>query len=123
MTNTRITDPEVLETRYPVRLERFEIRRGSGGRGRWHGGDGLIRQYRFLKPVEVSLLTQRRVLAPFGMEGGNSGSKGKNIRVRVDGAWIGLPESTTYSASAGESLIIETPGSGGWGRLEKWIED
>jgi hypothetical protein len=64
MTSNRITDPEVLESRYPVRLERFEIRRSSGGTGRWNGGGGLVRQYRFLKPVEVSLLTQRRLLSP-----------------------------------------------------------
>jgi 5-oxoprolinase (ATP-hydrolysing) len=115
MTNTRITDPEVLETRYPVRLERFVIRKGSGGGGHWRGGDGLIRQYRFLKPVDVSLLTQRRDLAPFGMEGGDPGTKGNNIRVRANGQREELPGATTYSADAGEALIIETPGAGGWG--------
>ncbi len=115
MTNTRITDPEVLETRYPVRLERFGIRRGSGGHGQWNGGDGLIRHYRFLKPVEVSLLTQRRERAPFGMEGGSSGAKGKNTRVHADGRREGLPGATAYGADAGEGLIIETPGGGAWG--------
>ena len=114
MTNTRITDPEVLETRYPVRLEGFGFRRGSGGRGQWNGGDGLIRHYRFLKPVEVSLLTQRRVLAPYGIEGGEEGAKGENIRVRADGRSEALPGATSYKAEAGEALIIETPGGGGW---------
>jgi 5-oxoprolinase (ATP-hydrolysing) len=116
MTNTRITDPEVLETRYPVRMERFEIRRGSGGGGRWEGGDGLVRHYRFLREVQVSLLTQRRLLAPFGMEGGEAGAKGKNIRILPDGQWSELPGSTAYSAAIGEALIIETPGAGGWGK-------
>ncbi len=115
MTNTRITDPEILETRYPVRLERFEIRKGSGGDGRWHGGDGLIRHYRFLKAVEISLLTQRRVLAPFGLEGGGPGAMGSNIQVTVDGRRIPLTGATSYRAEAGEGLILETPGGGGWG--------
>jgi 5-oxoprolinase (ATP-hydrolysing) len=116
MTNTRITDPEVLESRYPVRLERFEIRRGSGGRGQWSGGDGLIRQYRFLKPVEVSLLTQRRVLAPFGLQGGEAGARGKNLRLTAAGGQAELPGATSYAAEAGEGLVIETPGGGGWGQ-------
>lgn len=115
MTNTRITDPEVLETRYPVRLERFAIRRASGGQGEYRGGDGLIRQYRFLKPAEVSLLTQRRVLPPFGMAGGGEGAKGRNLRVTQGGRKEELPEATSYTAAAGEVLIIETPGGGGWG--------
>jgi 5-oxoprolinase (ATP-hydrolysing) len=115
MTNTRITDPEVLETRYPVRLQRFEIRHGSGGRGQWQGGDGLIRQYRFLKPVEVSLLTQRRVLAPFGMEGGEAGAWGKNLRITAAGEQVELLGATSYAADPGEELIIETPGGGSWG--------
>jgi 5-oxoprolinase (ATP-hydrolysing) len=88
MTNTRITDPEVLETRYPVRLERFSIRRGTGGKGLFNGGDGLIRQYRFLEDLHVSLLTQRRDLDP-------------------------LPHAANYAATAGEGLIIETPGGAG----------
>jgi 5-oxoprolinase (ATP-hydrolysing) len=115
MTNTRITDPEVLETRYPVRLERFEIRRGSGGRGQWSGGDGVIRQYRFLKPAEVSLLTQRRVMVPFGLEGGEAGARGKNLRITAAGERAELSGATSYAAEAGEALIIETPGGGGWG--------
>ena len=115
MTNTRITDPEVLETRYPVRLERFEIRQGSGGRGEWQGGDGLVRQYRFLRPVEVSLLTQRRLLPPPGMHGGGNGVKGRNLRVLGDGSERDLQEAITYKAEVGEALRIETPGGGAWG--------
>jgi 5-oxoprolinase (ATP-hydrolysing) len=117
MTNTRITDPEILETRYPVRVERFAIRRGSGGGGVWKGGDGLIREYRFLKPVEVSLLTQRRILAPFGMEGGEAGAKGRNVRITAAGEGSELPGATAYQAAAGERLLIETPGGGAWRRL------
>jgi 5-oxoprolinase (ATP-hydrolysing) len=116
MTNTRITDPEVLETRYPVRLERFAIRRGSGGPGKWNGGDGLIRHYRFLKPVEVSLLTQRRVPAPFGLQGGEAGARGKNLRITAAGQRTELPGATSFATEAGEGLILETPGGGGWGR-------
>ncbi|MEO7424223.1 MAG: hydantoinase B/oxoprolinase family protein [Fibrobacteria bacterium] len=116
MTNTRITDPEVLETRYPVRLERFEIRRGSGGQGNWNGGDGLVRHYRFLKPVEVSLLTQRRIIAPFGLAGGEDGARGMNIRVTAAGERAELPGATSYLAEAGEELIIVTPGGGAFGQ-------
>jgi len=116
MTNTRLTDPEVLETRYLVRLERFEIRRGSGGRGRWSDGDSLIRQYRFLKPVEVSLLSQRRILAPFGLECGEARAKGENVRVTAADERAELPVARSYAAEAREELIIETPGGGGWGK-------
>lgn len=115
MTNTRITDPEVLETRYPVRLERFAIRRGSGGNGEWKGGDGLIRQYRFLRSVEVSLLTQRRVLAPFGLQGGEAGAMGMNLRITAAGERVPMPGAASFAAEAGEGLLIETPGGGGWG--------
>jgi 5-oxoprolinase (ATP-hydrolysing) len=115
MTNTRITDPEVLETRYPVRLERFSIRLGTGGNGVYRGGDGLIRHYRFLRNVQVSLLTQRRVTAPFGLEGGGPGEPGRNWRVTPQGDKIPLAHAVSYEAEAGERLIIETPGGGGWG--------
>jgi 5-oxoprolinase (ATP-hydrolysing) len=115
MTNTRITDPEVLETRYPVRLERFAIRRRSGGDGKWRGGDGVIREYLFLKTVEVSLLTQRRRLAPFGLAGGEAGAMGRNVRLMANGAEAETAGSTAYAAAAGERLRIETPGGGSWG--------
>lgn len=117
MTNTRITDPKVLETRYPVRLERLEIRRGSGGRWQWAGCDGLIRQYRFLKPVEISLLTQRRTSSPYGLEGGDPAVNGENIRIHPDGRSEALPGAICYVARAGESLIKKfplPPGYRGW---------
>jgi 5-oxoprolinase (ATP-hydrolysing) len=116
MTNTRITDPEVLETRYPVRLERFAIRRGSGGQGNWNGGDGLVRHYRFLKPVEISLLTQRREIPPFGLAGGEDGARGMNLRLTAAGERAELPGGTSYLAAAGEELIIVTPGGGAFGQ-------
>ncbi|HKP98428.1 MAG TPA: hydantoinase B/oxoprolinase family protein [Fibrobacteria bacterium] len=115
MTNTRITDPEVLETRYPVRLERFSVRRGTGGNGRWNGGDGLVRHYRFLSDVQVSLMTERRETAPFGLEGGEPGARGRNRRVTPQGGKIPLAHAVSYEAHAGEGLIIETPGGGGFG--------
>ncbi len=115
MTNTRITDPEVLELRYPVRLVRFAIRHGSGGTGRWRGGDGLVREYEFLAPVTVSLLTERRVLAPFGLAGGGPGAKGRNGLQRRDGTRETLAGHATAALHAGDRLIIETPGGGGFG--------
>jgi len=85
MTNTSSTDPEVLEHRYPVRLHRFAIRKGSGGTGRWRGGDGLIREIEFLAPLELSILSQHRVSAPYGMAGGGDGAVGRQAIVRPDG--------------------------------------
>jgi len=115
MTNTRITDAEVLEERYPVRLETFALRRGSGGRGRWRGGDGLVRRYRFLAPVEVSLLTERRAVAPWGLDGGEPGAPGRNAVERADGGIEELPGKATARLAAGDALVVETPGGGGYG--------
>ncbi|MCU0723357.1 MAG: hydantoinase B/oxoprolinase family protein, partial [Planctomycetes bacterium] len=117
MTNTRITDPEVLEARCPVRLRRFAIRRGSGGRGRRTGGDGVVREIEFLEPVEVSLLTQRRLVAPYGMEGGGDGKPGRNRFLPAGGPERELPPIGSVKAGAGDVLVIETPGGGGWGRV------
>lgn len=114
MTNTRLTDPEILEMRFPVRLLAFSLRQDSGGVGRFRGGMGMIRHYRFLKPVRVSLLTQRRAMAPYGQEGGGDGSRGRNLRMTPEGLET-LPGSVSYAAAAGEELRIETPGGGGWG--------
>jgi len=114
MTNTRITDPEVLERRYPVVLERFAIRSGSGGEGTHRGGDGLIRELRFLEDTEVSLLSQRRVCAPFGLAGGGAGAPGHAELVR-DGETIALPGAFARRVPAGSVLRVETPGGGGWG--------
>ena len=115
MTNTRLTDVEVLEKKYPVQLVRFEIRRGSGGAGRNAGGNGIIRQVRALRPLEVSLVTSRRTTAPFGMDGGKAGMPGKNWLVRADGERVSLASSVQISIEAGDSILIETPGGGGMG--------
>jgi 5-oxoprolinase (ATP-hydrolysing) len=116
MTNTRITDPEVLEARFPVRLLEFGLRAGSGGAGRFAGGDGIVRRYRFLRPVTVSLLTERRTRAPFGLEGGHPGAMGRNHILR-DGATEpeALPGRAAVAFAAGDELSIETPGGGGFG--------
>ncbi len=115
MTNTRITDAEVLESRYPVRLVSFALRRGSGGAGRWPGGDGLVRRWTFLAPVEVSLLTERRVHAPFGLRGGAPGARGRNAIERRDGRVEELPGRAHVALGAGDGLVVETPGGGGFG--------
>lgn len=115
MTNTRITDPEVLEHRYPVRLERFEIRRGSGGAGRRPGGDGVIRELTFLEPVSLSLLTQHRVEKPYGAAGGGDGERGRQRIVRAGGEEVELPSVAGCDVEPGDRLILETPGGGGWG--------
>ena len=117
MTNTRLTDPEVLESRYPLRLVRFAIRRGSGGAGRYRGGCGVVREIEFLEPLEVSILTQRRLTRPYGLEGGSSGAAGRNVLRRA-----GTSEEEVLGPAAivhvgpGDRLIIETPGGGGYGR-------
>ena len=115
MTNTAITDPEVLEHRFPVRLHRFERRRGSGGTGRHQGGDGVIREIEFLQPMTVSFLTERRHTSPQGMHGGGNGSAGRQTRITTTGESESLPGAVTYQAESGEKVIIETPGGGGWG--------
>jgi 5-oxoprolinase (ATP-hydrolysing) len=116
MTNTRLTDPEVLEQRFPVRVREFRIRRGSGGAGHHRGGDGVLRQIEFLRPLSVSLLTQRRgPYAPYGLAGGQPGALGQNTLLRPDGAMQSLPALAQFQAAAGDILQIETPGGGGWG--------
>ena len=118
MTNTRLTDVEVLEKKYPVQLVRFEIRRGSGGSGLNAGGDGIIRQVRALRPLEVSLVTSRRTTAPFGMAGGKPGKPGENWLVRADGERVPLGSSVQIAIEAGDSILIETPGGGGMGGMQ-----
>jgi len=115
MTNTRITDLEVLETRHPVRLETFALRRGSGGRGAHPGGDGLVRRYRFLAPVTVSLLTERRSVAPWGLAGGGPGAPGENRVERADGRVEPVEAKASCALDAGDCLVVETPGGGGYG--------
>ena len=115
MTNTRMTDPEILEKRFPVRLEEFSIRAGSGGAGKWRGGHGLVRRLRFLDPVIVTTLSNHRIVPPFGAEGGEPGKVGRN--------WAELPDGTTREMAgndeidlpAGSVFGMATPGGGGWG--------
>jgi 5-oxoprolinase (ATP-hydrolysing) len=116
MTNTRMTDPEVLELRYPVRLEHFGIRRGSGGAGKWHGGNGAIRRMRFLEPMTVVIVSSRRNVAPFGLEGGGDGAAGRQWVERADGSVETLTGTDSAELRPGDSVTIETPGGGGYGR-------
>jgi 5-oxoprolinase (ATP-hydrolysing) len=122
MTNSRLTDPEVLEARFPVRLERFAIRRGSGGAGRWPGGDGVVRQLRCLEPLAVSLISGSRSVAPFGLAGGGPGACGRNGLLRADGSRQELPGCCAIELQPGEALCIETPGGGGYGPVADAID-
>ena len=116
MTNTRITDPEMLERRYPIRLESCSIRTGSGGRGANRGGDGVVRRMRFTAGAEVSVLTQRRSTRPYGAAGGSDGQPGRQWIERVGGEVEHLGSVATVKVEAGDVLVVETPGGGGWGR-------
>ncbi len=116
MTNSRLTDVEVLETRFPVRVEEFAIRRGSGGAGRWRGGDGVVRRIRFLEPMTGAILSNRRRTAPFGLEGGAPGRSGVNRVERADGRTEQLPATAQAEMEYGDVFVIETPGGGGYGR-------
>ncbi len=115
MTNTRMTDPEVLELRYPVRLEAFAIRRGSGGHGQWRGGDGAVRRVRFLEPMTAVIVASRRTVPPFGGAGGGDGSAGRQWVERADGGQTMLRGTDQADLAAGDVMVIETPGGGGWG--------
>ncbi|MEE8137339.1 MAG: hydantoinase B/oxoprolinase family protein, partial [Thermoanaerobaculia bacterium] len=119
MTNTAITDPELLEHRYPVRVERFAIRRGSGGAGRWRGGDGAVRELTFLEQVSVSLVSQHRSGGPYGLRGGGVGLPGRQRLVRSSGEVVELEGVDRCEAAPGDRLILETPGGGGWGPPEE----
>lgn len=118
MTNTALTDPELMEQRYPVRVVRHAIRRGSGGKGMHDGGDGVLREIEFEKPVTVSFLTQRRTTRPEGSHGGGDGMSGRQVRIHPDGTEEELDGVVTYQAGAGERVRIETPGGGGWGEKD-----
>ena len=115
MTNSRLTDVEILEERFPVRLERFAIRQGSGGAGRWRGGDGVERWLRFLEPMTVSVLSGSRREAPFALAGGEPGRVGENAIQRAGGAWEPLPGCAQVAMGKGDLLRIATPGGGGFG--------
>ena len=116
MTNSRITDPEVLEQRFPVQLLEFSIRRGSGGRGRYSGGCGTVRRLQFQESLTVNLLSDRRRIAPFGLAGGQPGAVGVNRLDRADGSQEVLAGTATIAVEAGDILTIETPGGGGFGQ-------
>ena len=115
MTNSRLTDPEVLEFRFPVVLESFSIRAGSGGRGQWRGGHGASRRVRFLEPMVVNILSSHRLLAPQGMVGGLPGARGRNTLLRASGETLELGPVARVAVAAGDVVIIDTPGGGGWG--------
>ena len=115
MTNTRMTDPEILELRYPVRLEEFAIRRGSGGAGQWRGGDGSRRRIRFLRPMEAVIVASRRAVPPHGLKGGQDGAAGRQWVERTDGTVQVLKGSDRAALQPGDIFGLETPGGGGWG--------
>jgi 5-oxoprolinase (ATP-hydrolysing) len=116
MTNTRITDPEILERRFPVMLRQFCIRKNSGGAGHYKGGDGLIREMEFLEDLNVAILSERRVFAPYGIKGGRPGKKGRNIFKFATGGQMNLGGKNEIQAKKGDSILILTPGGGGYGR-------
>jgi len=117
MTNSRMTDPEILEFRFPVRLESYAIRPGSGGAGRWHGGNGGVRQVRFLEAMTAAILSNNRIYAPFGMAGGEAGERGINTVVRADGRVEPVGHIGKVEMAAGDMFVIETPGGGGYGEV------
>ena len=116
MTNTRLTDPEILEFRYPVLLEDFHIRKGSGGKGKWNAGDGIRRTMRFLEKMEYTILSGHRRIRPFGMAGGEDGQIGENWVRRNDGRMDRLKGADATVVDAGEAIIVQTPTAGGYGK-------
>ena len=116
MTNTRITDPEILERRYPVMLREFSIRNNSGGSGIYSGGNGLVREVEFLEPLNTAILSERRVHQPYGLNGGEPGRCGRNLFIRNDGSMLHLGGKNEIRAEPGDRIRIETPGGGGYGK-------
>lgn len=119
MTNSRLTDPEVLEWRYPVLLESFELRYGSGGRGKYNGGDGVIRRIRFLEAMTAAILSSHRSTRPFGVEGGEPGCPGENWVERIDGSREDLGATAQVEMLPGDCFVVATPGGGGYGKSDK----
>ena len=115
MTNSRMTDPEILELRYPVIVSEFRIRAGSGGQGRWNGGDGVIRRITFREAMTVAILAGSRRIAPFGLSGGGAGATGRTYIERTDGTQEVLDSCATAEVQSGDSIVVETPGGGGFG--------
>ncbi|XP_065215199.1 5-oxoprolinase isoform X2 [Planococcus citri] len=117
MTNTRITDAEILERRYPIFLKKFSLRPDSGGKGKFNGGDGVVRELLFRAPMVLSILTERRVFAPYGLEGGEPGARGENLLIKKNGRIIRLPSKIAASVEAEEVFQLNTPGGGGYGSV------
>jgi 5-oxoprolinase (ATP-hydrolysing) len=115
MTNSRLTDPEVLEWRFPVRLEDFHIRQNSGGAGAWRGGNGVVRRLRFLEPMTAAILSNHRIVPPYGMAGGAPGALGQTWVERADGQRVALASTDSIEMEAGDQIIVATPGGGGFG--------
>ena len=118
MTNTACTDVEILERRYPVLLRDFAVRHGSGGSGRFQGGNGVIRRIEFRESMSVGILSERRALAPNGVEGGGPGKRGSNRVEFSDGRVISLGPRNEVTLSPGDKIVIETPGGGGFGSVQ-----
>lgn len=119
MTNSRLTDPEIFETRLPVLLESFSIRKGSGGTGAHHGGDGTVRRVRFLEAMRANMLANRRKIAPRGIAGGGDAKPGANYVLRTDGTREDLPATAAADLAPGDVYVVETPGGGGYGEADK----
>ena len=117
MTNTRITDVEIMERRYPILVREFGLRPNSGGAGAFRGGDGTIRELLFRRPMHLSLLTERRTRAPYGMAGGEDGSMGENILIKADGSSSSLGGKAAVACESGDSLRLLSPGGGGYGAV------
>ena len=115
MTNTRMTDPEVLETRFPVRVEEFSVRHGSGGIGKFNGGDGIVRRLRFLEPMTVTVLTSHRIIPPHGAAGGGTGATGENSVERANGQTETLRGNDAIQVKTGDIFVLQSPGGGGYG--------
>lgn len=116
MTNTRITDVEIMEKRYPILIERFSLRKGSGGKGKFKGGDGVIREFRFLDELEVGILSERRVFSPYGLLGGEDGEKGKNLYITKNGMVYNLGGKNAFKVEKDDRVVLYTPGGGGYGK-------
>ena len=116
MSNTRITDAEILERRYPILLHEFTVRTGSGGRGRHRGGDGVVREIEFLRPMSAAILSERRVFPPYGLAGGEPGARGRNLLIRKDGRVVSLGGKNEVYVEPGDRIRLETPGGGGYGQ-------
>ena len=116
MTNTMNTPVEALELSYPFRVREYSIRRRSGGAGRHRGGDGLVREYEFVSPAQVTIVGERRKRGPWGLRGGKSGGRGRDTLIEADGTRRSLPSKRSFRVKKGDRLRIETPGGGGWGR-------